>query len=57
VILEVERYVAAKPEMTWEVAGDVAGYADQVRGLSESIVVAGTGPDQIRQYTDTRARS
>ena len=56
-ILEVERPVSAEPERTWAVVGDVAGYADHVRGLSESIVVAGTGPDQLRRCTDTRGRS
>ena len=56
-ILEVERRVAATPEMTWAVVGNVAGYANHVSGLSESIVVAGTGPDQMRRCTDTRGRS
>lgn len=56
-ILEVERHVAATPERAWTVVGDVANYADHVEGLSESIVLAGTGADQLRRCTDTKGRS
>ena len=56
-ILEVERHVESEPGRTWAVVGDVAGYAHHVKGLSESIVVAGTGPDQLRRCTDLRGRS
>ena len=55
-VYEIERRVAAPPDVAWPVVADVVGYADVAPNLSRAEVLEGEGAGMRRRCWDTRGR-